>query len=702
MTGKNKDEDKPSPERDGDENGEIQPRPFDTKTTIASIISILVTVLLIGAVMGNTGVVKAEEEVVEQHGDMSAQLRPEFENVVYTVDSQVTYKQPWLDSGDWQNVNSDNITDGKLHLNYDEDKPIIQSEDAEINASEELYYEMRTKTNEALSNSHGATLSVNLGDTDSHRPLFSVKVDGGDFLLEYEDVDENLIDLTETIDISEDDFLGEWYRYGVTADTEGNIEATLYHDNYTEIASLSATNGTSVEEGESMNIAPGYESPEDLFDYIYIATEGSAETDQSGAPDEDYESEDLYRPRDQDQKRLEVSAEKIGQGGSNDTGSQEVYGLNQSEVEDPTENRRYFNATEAQHSLAQTGETNDTYDKYSYWQGWSNLKGVVEDELIGYILDEEDITRDKLTIIDYSLDDIELVREFDEDRREEMQKAYADAMLAKAEEENWEIKIDNETDGFETVDALLAKDSFSKLKIDGHWRYGPPDMLQQWKDSLTQHKVQFGSMEMNIGGSTELDYGGLEWSPFTAPVIAAIEAGDYKMDMKEDIKDMTDPMTDISSDMREMSTGMTSLHTKTASDLAETYAGSVDDVSSAWQANQEDMVDAFQATNLEYADTIDSQYNDLSDHLEFSQSGQQELAQSLSEMQEGFTENQEQVFSLLEDGRPTEQPLTVESSNNYSTAWIITIIVIPIVIIASVAMYSRNKGNKGQRARRRR
>lgn len=694
------------------------------RTTLLATLTILATLLLLIATLGQSGVVKAEEEVVQEHGEMSAQLRPEFDDVSYVIDQEVKYKQPWIDRENWEFEDELNktVTDGTLEMGAlitDEslDKSWnhwvkVSSSDENINTTEDsMYYEFRVK---AEDNYDEATLGIlSDGETDGDMSArLSLCTYAKGHMFKYSNSSDNVgqgnLHEVDNFGFDGDEVdNNEYYRMGMEI-SDGEITASVYYDNYTEIDSVSVSDYEFTQEDVEALVLTQDSSPHDStygnkawVDYVYVSEEGSAPDAQYTPEDSEFSTQDRWNPKDAEDRRLELDEDKQAFKGRTATEeANAAIGLNESEITSP-EDVQYFNGTEAVHFSAQTEEVNRTYEHNTYWQGWSNLEDTIETNLMEFITEEHGVDKSRVEIIDYYVDDITVEQEYEDDMQDEIRKAYADALLNKAEEEDWELRGDFTDDEWETVDSLIMQmDNFAKMEIQGHTRYGHPELLQRWKDSYTV--TQYSVMGAETGPNPMQNAFSLSesWEKFWDPITPSLAEGSFEINTELELGDITEHWADVMGEMKEMSVGQTALYEESVSDLADTYAGSVDDVSSYWAGQSENILKSFSATNAQLASVLDGQSEQLSDALEFSQAGSHELGMSLVNLQENIFDREEKLFEFFaqdadgeEFGRPGSTPLSLQTTNSYDIMTIIIIVVV-ITFIAIGVSYTWNNYKK--------
>ena len=696
----------------GNENGKILPRDMTPKKTIASIALFLAVILMIGMV-GNTGVVQAEEEYVTEAGDQTAELRPEFSDVSYVIDDNILFKERFDDTfhEDWATPGDDwNVENSSAFL--ENESISIEEDDVTLSSDEPLYFETRLKVQT------GVDFTITLSDGTN------------DVQLEIDDATDNAYGLDGTYG-SEDIEIDEWTRIGLELDSEEQTAtATFMHNNYTTIEKIEDDTWDTIntEDIEQLTIEEAADVESRVF-YAYISEEGSPHSfDETTEVDS---AEERWRPDSKDSMRAEISREEqpyVGGSGQNTT--MEALGADTDELAD-MENQRLFDGNDSREFVFQTPENPEMEydDRAIYYQGWSNTRRTIENNLRYHIAELHDVDYRRVELVDYYIEDMHAASQYETDVRDGIREAYADAIFQKAEEEEWEIWSetldDEDDDGWRTVDELLMRDDFTKMEIQGHMRYGHPERLESWKEMYTIHtsnlRMIAGGGSLSTSPADIIEDAELRWYDprtwFDGDVNAVktdVSEGSFQVNTDVEVPDMGEHFADIGDSMRDMSVSQWGIHQETVDGMSEHWQEALGGVSSDYADITELQAKSFEATNSRLASLLEGTTDDLADALSFSQEGQHELASSLTEMQAQFTDEYtdmtENIFEFMsyddQDstfGKASTEPLTMSTANPTVTVTMIIIIVIVVLIVATVGtMWKKNNqtGGGGKTTRR--
>lgn len=698
MLGNKKYEDETKPEKVGNDNGRKISRNIGTMKLLA-ICSMIVIAILVISTMAMSGVVKAEEEIVEEHGDMTAQLRPDFSELTYVVDQDVQFKEPFLEEGDWSGIPDGNLTDGYLRIGNG-DKATLSSEDADINMTGDgsLYYEFRMAVFEDATEKADFVLRDSGGDR-----LISIRIQSGSSTLVYADGDSS--DYSDPTAIEGFDDLGERLRVGIEADTDGNLEYSVYNDNYTLKDSKEYTNFTgNIDEIDEIELLEDDKNGYVNYYSLYILNDGSANTGQSepDSEDSDYAPDATYDRR----QEFDLGADEFkGQSGDDDINT--AIGLS-----DPAEfeGSRYLHDNTALKYSAVTpenAENGEVYEKTSHFMGWTDLQDTIDTELLEHIAAEEEVSRDMVNIIDYSLDDLIVEMDYNQDIQEQIQSSWADTILEKAEEEGWELKIDGVTDDYVTVENLIDTTSLQKKVIDGRAYYGE-GLVQNTKFSMAGMSSSSvspitayypfeepGPVKSAIMGQSMFD----DLNPFNDYTDDIKDAAEWTIDFtKEKSKSsIQDNFESMFKDMRDRTYGAFGFGTETIGDIQEQMEDNIisDQVTKATEIPGE----FIQLTNSMIGAGLQTVNHTMTDFLDYSGNITNGLGMSLKNMGDYMAQSGLLgAAGLLANGIATSNPFSLWSGNPFQRVIFYTVIVvIAVFLIAMVAIVWKSKPGRTRR-----
>jgi len=702
-------------------------------------ISVLfaVAILLFGATM-QSGIVQAEEEVVREHGDKSARLIPSFESVTYVVGERVLHAQQWDELGDWElddTTQNDAIIQSHVNLTSTSESAEVSSDDVTLGTSSSLRFETRLTGNQTDDSwgSSGRLLSL---ETEDHDIWF--EYDGSDLELKYEDEDGN--EQTETLGSYDDEHEDGYIRLSVILD-EDKFEAYVMDDSYNTIDSHDSEDFGGEHDGVETVRLEGVDGDGTVsHSHFYVCVHGEGQA-SSGIGGRETDA-DSWRPEGKHERRIDVNMEDANViGDSTSDYVWDSHGVDRDNVSDIEDSGGAFHSTDAIHYAIQTGDDEgELGSQNAYWQGWDNTRVAVENALIKHIAEVEDTNVNNVAIIDYLMDDFRLASRFEEDMADEVRGAFADALLNTAEERGWSI-ITEETDGFETVDELLMRDDFAKMEIGGHTRYGHPDMLQEWEESLTVHQYSLNGMRFG-GDSEELWIGWDSPRRVAGSVAGSVASGEFGVSLidtpdfpempdieailesanpdwgeigeiiddvsigADELESMTEGLTegysDIMTDVREMTVGQTQLFGEQISGIQESYERSMTEMTDSFDSSLE----ALTSVNMEMANMLEGSLGGLQDSLHYQQQLSGEMQTNMMEMQrmfmEDYSEMAEHMFNFMSmdlenellNPKPAEGGLSVMNTNAFVIVTVIVVVLIVVLIAVGVAYMWNNNNSK--------
>lgn len=474
-------------------------------------------------------------------------------------------------------------------------------------------------------------------------------------------------------------------------ESEGVIDATLMHDNYTVISELdiSDENWTGTTDVfEEFTIRESGDVVAEVY-YAYVSQEGMPMNEIYEFDDNATVDSEEWMPVDEESHRTEINMDDIpfvGQSGDDEI--MDTFGIDRDELS-ATDSVLRYNSTESMHYLAQTPEDDEGVfnDRSSYWQGWTDLQQTIEDNVLSHLAEKHNVNERQITIIDYYIEDLQVVTQYQQDMREEIRNAYADAFLQVAEEEGWDVYFesldDDDDDGWRTVDDLMARDDFTRMEIQGNIRYGEPETLERWSNSFTRYEYSINGVSF---GDNELDWYRPWEDDERSDMIEDIIDGDFEVDMGETVDDVTEPFSDVAEEMKEMTASMFSVVQSSVDDVAERFERTWTDIEGRYEDMNVFDAQHLQASNLGLASAIEgSMMTDLVEWIE----DEFAMAMSIDEAFENLQVDGERVFDWMRTnddetfGKVASQPLTVGTAN--PTITITTIVIVVFVAILVVA-----------------
>jgi len=676
------------------------------------IISLCLCCLLVLSMMAQAGVVKAETEVIEEHGGLEVELRPEFSDATYLVDENVLHIERFHDAEN-VDIGAGEIDDGKYYHGTpgSTNNPAeITTTDGTINSGGQTFDEITIGWKSLMESSESSTSRV-LGYITDTSELW-VEYSEGTYPPQL-----NVDGTVETFSFPSSYDTNVAYRYTLTINEGGDIEFVTYDRTNEEIDTMYIENSV-VSSATGENILVGGEYAwQGYTDYIFV-TEGSAPTNRMYTPTiGDFQVSDSWKPNYDDDTSTNIDYDEMVYVG--ESGDGVVEDISYIGELDNTTNIDSFSGRHSIHYLAQTPEVYDErFTSDSYFQGWNNLDSEIVGNLMRFGARLTDSSPQDVTVVDYYIDDLVLEAQYSEDKREEIREAYADAFLAVAEENEWVIQFaslaDEEDDGWRrpheyedggwfTVEELLVRDDFDVVEIQGNKRYGNPEDLRIWKES-------FNHVEFSLNGNREsgefdpvmfLGDGSTERGTMKEDIID----GQFNVDTNDTVSDMTDVYRDITSRMKEMSVSHFSIYEGTVADVAN-YWNSI--VGAGYYDSDRYVVETkhFQSTNLALSSVLHQQTENHTYSLA-NQSHQLDehyrMRYSLSEMQDSYEidygERVEAVFSFmaLDEDRETygianRVPLSVGSStaSTLISTTVIIIIIVGVMVVGTL-IWARNK-----------
>lgn len=721
------------------------PRPPGGVKTWAGIFSVLCTAIILISVLGMSGVVKAEEEVVEQSGGMLAQLYPDVRDLTYTT-AEVEYLNRFdSETSDMDLGDNSMIEDSKLKVR--ESRTNIEPDDGSLNDTEMMTYNTRFKVDEQSSESAGFFRISN----DGHAyETARVQLQNGYRLIIIYGNSTTTRNTVRLHDFNENNTFGKWFRMSVTLG-DGTIDAGLYYDNGTLDNSISIDDWYySVETMNMLSFGWSATKTAD-FDYVYTTTE-DVPTDTSSIVNykpitSDFERMDIWNPEHKESADTEIDYRNMYYKGNTGLEStQDALSIDVSDLSTTT-NVQEINSQDALEYMMQTPEnysdddTPSTYDGTSHWMSWNNLEEEIEGNFLKFIKRMHNLEdTDDIEIIDYYIDDLRVVSKYQEDIREQIREAYADSLLSVAEENEWKIwsrSLANESvqdnmmspfedfedtdwynekmddgwrkhdeygdSGWFTVGELVESDMLSSVKINGNKRYAEPSGAEMWKDSYVNTKYSVGGVEVGSEADPLLSLTEDQRGEIKQDIID----GYYAIDTGDSVDDITDYYTHITSKMYDMSIVHFSLYQNTVSDVEQMWESGF--LSSADYDKDQYVTETrhWQATNLALASALrgviyteDEEYVTMADYTDTEWDNEHLMEVSLSSIQENFTDERadRDIFSFenADIGKLGNVPLTIGTTHPETTYTNVVIVVIIVAIVAISAIVWR-KGKESQR-----
>lgn len=670
---------------------------------------IFACVILILAMVGNTGVVRAEDEKVVEYGERSIRLIPEFESVTYLVDEYVLHGQRFDEVGEWD------IPDGAMlqsHLNLTESGQVASVED-----SDDVYL------NHSESARYGIRFDGNLSEGDQ---IIEISAGAGDITVEkvVDDYEVNGVSFGFDLDDYEDDYV----RLLISV-SDGEFSAGIYDDSYNEEATVEdeAFDGD-VEDVDEVQLG-GLNGGEYItYSHFYAST---LSQDISGMTDPNGMDEDMWRPEDSFDERMEIDyddADVVADSSSEIM--HESYRIKEENLTDFEEASPAMSGSNVIDYAVQTEDgTGEFGERGAYFQGWNNVRNTVESNLHEHIAEVEGTSADRIVIVDYLLSGLNLASQFDGDFREEVREAYAESVLKNADEQDFYLifpeylkEMDEADDDFYhpaedytgewwewsayTVDELIEETDLERMEIDGRMRYGTEEKLMAIEEGLTQHRTNIAGIgqSLDVSGSVDIDEdwsyisGNREFNVITAGVaLGAIALGTYgvtqtsssaeritdsMLDTVPDVDDWTemteaqaeifqdiiDEMAIDPADVDEMLSGQQEFMEGVMTDVTdlafgsmEIFGESIEDISDMHETTLTEVSSMFDMTtkqftemNAQMANMFDGTVTELSDRMELQQEYAREMQMDMVSMHEAtlnqFGEISENIINAMDYG----------------------------------------------------
>ncbi len=657
--------------------GEVPRLTSKAKTGIA-MFSILATIILIVSTFGMSGMVKAEKEVVSESGGMTAQLDLDISDLTYSTD-EVLYKQTWDSIGEWSttDISDSNISDSKLYLEgLDESytKTSISGVSG-MNGTDGTYVESRVKYDSTTMYSQVPELM------DSNNDPFRLTTDNNaEFAVTYSNgTDETY---SEVITSQEAD---KWYRLSVYVGTGGDVTAKVMHDNYSVINEVSVDNYT----GDGSDLSTHTFKSKDSIttvDYYYVSTGESADSSTpTDIDDSDLKPESKYE-RKQD---IDLSnADFINKTGDNDIN--EAIGL-----DDPAqfESQRYLEGMETINYTAVTPEDpQQKNEKNGMYIGWKDIKNSIKDKMIEHAAESENVEKPMIEIIDYRLNDVYVQNEFQMDYQEDVQEEWADVLLETAKNKGWKLNVTGVTDGYETVETILANTDLQMTERLGETEFGV--------DPLDNTKLSVGGA--TVGEDIEYSiYDGFERPGKVKRILMgeslaflgigegvedAIEKGNsWAIDFGKEVKNVKDTMQNMMGKMRDRTLGAFGFSDMTTGDIESALSNNI--VSDSLGAAKEMPGKFIQMTNGAIGSTLETGTNQMSQFLKYTKDTMNGFALSMKKAGALMAKSGMLGASgLLAAGKAMPSPFSMMFGNNIQKIITYTVIIgIAVVIIAAIA-----------------
>lgn len=659
------------------------------------LFSVLVAILLVVTCFSSAGLVRAEEEQVET-GNVSVDMNPEISDFTYTTDD-VLYKQNWDSAGDWT-ISDENVSGSEVSIGGG-DNALIDSDDAKINTtSDSLYVESRVKLDESGDGTKGKLLTTytDLDDgTDAEITIESLVSGDGTIKMQYSNDTEGNTYLGGIY--SGDDFdKGRWYRCSITV-TDSDLTSTFYHDNYTEMGSLTVNNYT----GNPSCFTDFAHDPASgqgiTYDYFYTSTGTTPTADYQAGDDTELSPEDSY------ERKQEIDLDDSNFYG--ESGNQDINSITGYENNTPFESRQYVTGKESINMSAITPEEGtEPYEKDSMYVGWKNLQDTIEDNLIDKAAKEEGVDKRFITMIDYRLSDIKVTQQFNQDMVENIREEYADEILETAKDKGWKLNVSGVTNGYESVDTIMSHTDMQCMEVNGHLQFGA-GKIQNTQLSIGGHQVgsapkftvydQFKgpskAKAVLMGGSTANGMFDFLDDPSDSIESGASWALNFGQKITEN--QVTNNWQNIWDGARDRSVGGFAFGTETIGDIQSSLSDNI--VSDTFERTSEIPGKMVQFSNQMIASTLESAGYGLNQAMNFTESGVNGLTMSLAKAgtamnsllnstANNFLNNLKKAGSL---------PFNMVTNNPITKMITYTIIIgIAVIIIAAVAMVWKGSG----------
>lgn len=684
-------------------------------------VVLCVSTILLLSVMAQTGIVKAEVNVVDEYGGLQVELRPEFESVSYLVEDEPEHIERF--HGELElDLGSGELKDGKYHHSssqFGDNPTVINSEYATLDTDMQPFDEITF-----------GWMSVMEEPSDDDSMMYGYITDTVDVWVQYSDgtypPELNINGDVQEFDDPYDYEIGERYRYTLSVDSDGDIEFTTYDYTNEKLDDMHISDtDVSSEQGKEFHIASD-NAWRGHTNHFY-SLRGSQSFHRIYTPIEtDFEVSDVWKPNYRDDTDTRIDYDEMLHVG--ETGQSHVYNISNvnEEILSDTQNIQTFDSVDSMEFMAQTPEKNyeSYFDSESYFQGWNNLESEIMRNLEQYVVrisDGESV--DDVNIVDYYIEDLIIEPKYSGGYREKVREAYADAFLSTAEEHEWSLwlkSLQSENDtgwrnhteygdsGWFTVKELLDMNHLSVKEIQGNSRYGCSDRLREWSDSFTYQTFSFDvhGYELEEREHFVLSSDSGERDEIKQDIID----GNFGVDVGDEIDDITVKYQEIMEKMKDMEVSHFSIYQGTVADVAmywDSMFGTGEYDSDRYLSESQH----YQSTNLALSNILTAGVNETVTMSNYTDGIDEDFRMriSLSEMQQSFKEEFEERddyifrFMSLDDDRDTYGvangvPLTVGTSeaSRSMTVIIVVVILVGVMVVGSAMLY--NKQNQNDRS----
>jgi len=710
------------------------------------IFSIVFTCLiLIIAMVGNTGVVRAEEEKVVEYGERSVRLRPEFESVTYLIDEFVLHAQQFDEVGRWD-------TEGEViqsHLNLTSGKTASvdgTDEDVNINHTEGARYGMRYT-----------------GEFETGDELLNISGDGGYISVETSDGDGNItVYYGDSSELLTDEGVGEEdYLRIVVSVGDGEFSVGVYDDAYTELDSeeelttdLTSEDVDYVELGEVGDYVK--------YSHFYVSSDTA---DMNGISDPNGMDEDMWSPDEGFDERMNINYDDANVVAN--TTSDVMWDsarIDDTNISDIGETNGLMHGSQAIDYSIQTGDDYGEFgERASHFQGWDNIRDTIESNLVEHIAEAEGVVPERVALVDYILEDMNLVSRFEEGYIEEVQHAYAESVLRNVDERDWYMvfpetleylgeedyedawlepgEVKNDGLLIMTVDEMVETTCLERRMINGVMRYGTESQLDRLEDFFTQTTYSINGVGVDsgivegheyipdwanpterqfwIGGIAEEAYGiaqdGVDFNllPDYSDEIPTMEdfadtIERFALDPQEDLQPLIDNqqefMHDVLHDTRDMALSSMEIYGESVEDIRAMHETTV----SEFRGMFDDSINQMTQVNMEMANMFEGTVSDLSDNMLLQQEQDNEMMMSMMRMHEStleeFGDISDDIVNAFDydlenelvNPKPADGGFSVQHTNPIVTITVIIIVVMVVLIAVGMAVMWKNQNEDKQ------